>query len=893
MALRTATVTSIAASTLAAFVGREREISDVLDLLSQRRLVTLTGPGGTGKTRLAVEIASRIVEEAVVVELSPLSEPALVRPAVATAVGLGEADDEALLADLTGRDLLIVLDNCEHLIEACAHLVVDVLRTCRDVRVLVTSRRPLGTAAETTYRVPPLSLPDVGTRPEDSEAVRLFVERAGRARPGFALSATNAASVATICTRLDGLPLGLELAAARLRAFEVHEIETQLDDRLAFLTSNDPIAPARQRTLRALLDWSFDLLTDQQRVLFRRLGIFAGGATLDAVVDVCSDPLLPPADIPGLVLDLVDHSLLLPEEADGRTRLHLLDTIGDYARSHLDQVDERGWLAARHLDRSIRWARKVREERFTSDQAADMRRLSAELPNLRRALDHALDQDPVAGLQLASALEILWLVGGHLAEGRERLEALLEAAENVPADIRRSALRVSGRICLVGGDPESAEVRLRSALELARRAGDRREVAELLQLLGQVLEALERTDGSRAAAREALAVLRREVAGPGIDDDAANRLRWALSTLGDAVRDAGDPEEAEALYTEALQLAMDHPDRHDEAMIICSLADLAIDARDPVRARTLVERALDIQTELGDRNCIARSHELLDRVEELESPPGRGAHLQRALALRVELGQPREAVRALERLADRLVAAEPERAHELSELAGRIRTSPNDPRHLQEAARLASPDDAAPDPPAPRPSAATGRFIREGQVWVIGFADRTVRLRDTKGLRYLAVLLARPWHDVHVMELTSALAGAPVEGGAGLAVTRGGDAGELLDDQARRAYRRRIVELQDDIDEAERFHDDERAARARAEHDQLVHELSAAFGLGGRPRRAADPSERARKAVYNRIRAATATIAAEHPLLGEHLERAVHTGLFCSYCPDRPTIWET
>lgn len=882
------------ASALTPFIGREREIAELTELLGTRRLVTLTGPGGIGKTRLALEVTSRRGGDVALVEFAELSDRALVVAAVARALGIEGADDTGVLvARLAGRDVCMVFDGCEHVIDVCAQLAVEVLGACPEVRILATSRRPLGTTAETTYRVPPLSLPEEVESAAGSEAVALFVERATRARPGFGLTDANAGWVTAICTRLDGLPLGLELAAARLRAFGVEEIASQLDDRLSFLSGGEITGPPRQRTLRSLLDSSFDLLTEDQRTLFRRLGVFSSGASIAAIVDVCSDVRLPGARIPGLVSDLVDHSLLVPRERDGRTRLLMLDTIGEYARDRLAATDEGPWLADRHLRWFSRWASEIRSQRFTSEQAADMRLLSDELANLRRALDHAWQQAPEDGLRLAVDLEILWLVGGHLTEGRERLDSLLQRAGDIPASLRRSALRVSGRLFLVGGHPDVAGQRLERALELSGRGADRRETAELFQLTGQVLEAQGRVEEARDAATQALVLLREHVDVAGVDADSANRLRWTLGTLGDAARDAGDRERAHALYEEALRLTLDFPDRHDEAMFSCSLAQLAIDRGEWVVARSLIDRATEVQTELFDRNCLARSFELRSELELAQGDREWRTHLLEALRLRVELNQAREVVAVLERFADGLGTTDPMRTAMLRETAQRIRTSPADRRHLDEAVRVASAD--GPGTPVVSTSGTTtgsGRFVREGQLWTVEYDGKLIRVRDTKGMRYLATLLARPWQDVHVLELASAPAG-PTRPSHHGGRTLAGSAGEILDDQARRAYRRRIQELDDELDEAERFSDDERAARARAERDMLIDELSAAFGLTGRPRKAADPAERARKAVFNRIRAAITTLTAEHPQLGSHLQRAIHTGLFCSYCPDHPTVWQT
>jgi predicted ATPase len=338
---------------LNSFVGRGREMAEIETLLADRRLLTLTGPGGSGKTRLALAVTSEVAEwfgDGVwLVELASLSDPDLLPQAVASVLGVRETPSaplvDALVAYLEPRNVLLVLDNCEHLIEACASLAEALLRRCPDLRVLATSREALGVAGETLFAVPPLTLPDPH-RPSGVEglpryeASRLFVERARAVKPDFSLSEENAMAIAQICYRLDGMPLAIELAAARIRVLSVEQISTRLDDSFRLLTGGGRSMLARQRTLRATMDWSYGLLDPQEKELFRRLAVFAGGFTLGEAEAVCAGEGLGRGEVLDLLTSLVDKSLVLVAERDGEARYRLLETVRQYASEKLDRAGE-------------------------------------------------------------------------------------------------------------------------------------------------------------------------------------------------------------------------------------------------------------------------------------------------------------------------------------------------------------------------------------------------------------------------------------------------------------------------------------------------------------------------------------------------------------------------
>ncbi|MDE3090708.1 MAG: AAA family ATPase, partial [Chloroflexota bacterium] len=369
---------------LTSFIGREHEIAEVKRLLASTRLLTLTGSGGCGKTRLALQIAADSREDcadgAWLVELAPLTGPALVAQAVAAIFGLQEGTrrplETALKEYLREKNLLLVLDNCEHLIAACAQFADTFLHACPHLKILATSREALSVAGEAAYRVPSLAVPDPQHLPPIEslsryDAVRLFIDRAISVQSTFNLNNHNAPAVAQICSHLDGIPLALELAAARVKIFSAEEIEKRLDDRFRLLTGGSRTALPRQQTLRALIDWSFDLLSAPERVLLSRLSVFAGGWTFDAAEAVCSDQLIVNSnqftvnsdqstvstvhrllltDILDLLSHLIDKSLVLAEEHDGVARYRMLETIRQYAHDKLDATDEAEWVRNRHSD---------------------------------------------------------------------------------------------------------------------------------------------------------------------------------------------------------------------------------------------------------------------------------------------------------------------------------------------------------------------------------------------------------------------------------------------------------------------------------------------------------------------------------------------------------------
>ena len=476
------------------FVGRQRELAEINRALGRTRLLTLTGPGGAGKTRLAYEVASRLADSypdgVHVVELASLSRPELVPQAVASVldVPLSQtgAAEVALARQLAERRLLIVLDNCEHLLDACARLAAALLRTCPDVVVLATSREPLRVGGEVTWRTPSLALPDLQALPPlarlaELESIRLFVERACDAAPWFVLDATTAPAVAEICVRLDGMPLALELAAARTSALAPAQIASRLDDALRVLGRGSRAAVTRQQTLHATLAWSHDLLEQDERALFRRLAVFAGSMSLEAVEHVCGGDGL---DVVDLLSRLVDKSLVQADQADGTVRYRLLETIRQFADQRLRDAGERAARVRAHRDWYLAVAAAHDPERAVGVVNDTPQALDAEHDNLRAALASGLADDPAEALQLAVSLWRFWLARGHFAEGSRWLEATLAAApERTP--LRAGALLGAAAMHVRRGDltahvPDLAV----EAVAIMREAGDDQALAQTLHLAG-------------------------------------------------------------------------------------------------------------------------------------------------------------------------------------------------------------------------------------------------------------------------------------------------------------------------------------------------------------------------------------------------------------------------
>ncbi|MGW4485371.1 ATP-binding protein [Amycolatopsis sp. NPDC004368] len=467
---------------LTSFIGRQRELIEIRRLLSAGRLVTLTGAGGVGKTRLAIraagEVAHTFPDEVWLIELGDLHDPALLVQTVGAAFGIrgaGEDPTGRLAEYLRDKSLLLVLDNCEHLAEACARLASELLAAAPDLRILATSRHVLNVEGERVFPVAPLAVPAVHDLADavGLDAVTLFTERATAVASGFALDTANWSTVVEVCRRLDGLPLAIELAAVWLRTLAIDELLDRLDDTFQLLNPN-PVAPQRQKSLTGTIDWSYQLCTPRQRVLWTRLSVFSGGFHLTSAEAVCPDGDIETGDVLGLVAALVDKSIVVTAPDRSPTRFRLLQTIREYGRQKLADAGAEAALADRHSDHFHRLAKRAQQDWDTGvDQVEVYARVLRDQANLRAALDHDLSHPArhAAGLDLVVTLYFFWLHCGHLTEGRLWLVRAL-AANPGPGSARARALWISAYAACLMGEPAAARPFIREAEDWGRRAGD-------------------------------------------------------------------------------------------------------------------------------------------------------------------------------------------------------------------------------------------------------------------------------------------------------------------------------------------------------------------------------------------------------------------------------------
>jgi predicted ATPase/class 3 adenylate cyclase len=542
---------------LTSFIGREHELSEIKQLLTTTHLLTLTGPGGTGKTRLSLQLAAEVLEEypngVWLIELAPLADPTLVTQTVATTLGVRAVPGRTLLEALTdylrAKQLLLILDNCEHLIEVSAQLANVLLRAAPRLKILASSREALGIAGETAYRVPSLPLPDPQTARLDAlaqnDCVHLFVDRASAAYPPFRLKEKNAPTIANICRRLDGIPLAIELAAARTKVFPPEEIATRLDDRFRLLTGGSRTALERHQTLFALIEWSHNLLSEPERVLLRRLSVFAGGWTFEASEAVCGEGIN--EDVLDLLTHLVDKSLVAAEEETAEGRYRLPETIRQYTRDRLFESGEAEQVRDRHLDFFIRFAETAEPKLRSGEQLEWLDRLETEHDNLRTALAWSLESSKSdLALRLAGALYYFWLLRGYFSESLRWLEDALvlserEQSKNVAAGIyvptrTEKAQRAKVLYGAVMGyfsnmNVKRARTVFEESLRLWRELGDKWWMAAVLQFAGIVM-GMEGDVQTALARDEEGVLLAREVGDPWL-------LASCLIRLGDDLKVTG------------------------------------------------------------------------------------------------------------------------------------------------------------------------------------------------------------------------------------------------------------------------------------------------------------------------------------------------------------------
>jgi predicted ATPase/DNA-binding SARP family transcriptional activator len=664
---------------LTSFIGREKEIQQVEHLVSRARLVTITGSGGVGKTRLAIQVAGALTPQfrdgAWWVELASLFKTApsqkrnlshkrgpshqrdprivkagqgelvgadLVAQAVAKALRIQEAPGlsllEGVLEHLHDKKLLLVLDNCEHLIQDCATLAERLLADCPQVTLLATSREALGLPGEKAWLLPSLSLPGRGLASDarhifQSEAVSLFIERAADVLSGYQPGEVDAPTIAQICLRLDGIPLAIELAAARMNLLSAQEIAARLDRRFGLLTGGRRTALPRHQTLRAAIEWSYDLLSESEQVLFRRLSIFAGSFTLEAAEAICAGKEIRSDQVLAFLGRLVDKSLLnvepAPQDTDLATRYRFLDTIRSFGRLKLDEVEEIRWMRGRHADYYVRLVEAAEPELNLQNQNHWYKLLQAENDNLRAVVEWSTESDQAeSALRLVGALLWFWFRSGSNCEGRDlALKALASPSAVQYKEPRARALNTAGFMLCLLGDTTLAKQSLEEALSILRTSKDEASLAWSLQFLGLVLAYEKEYDLADAAFKEGLALTRK------LEDVHANSF---LFFLGDVELQKGDPSRAKKTYEESVNILRSFGGKSFLAYPLRRLGYLALGQDDIPNAWKYFRESLALNHEAGDMPGVTASLNSLAALAMHVNKPIVAARLYGAVESRLE-----------------------------------------------------------------------------------------------------------------------------------------------------------------------------------------------------------------------------------------------------------------
>jgi non-specific serine/threonine protein kinase len=817
-------------------VGRDRELAEIAEAITASPLTTVTGAGGVGKTALALAVAAassaHFPDGVFVVWLASLRSADLVAGEVAAQVGMqrsgGQSNEEALARWLADRDVLLVLDNCEHVVSAVAELVEDLTARLPRLHVLATSREPLWVVDEVNHRLAPLP---------EADAVQLFQERAGNVAQAALDSDTAVELVCEICRRVDGLPLAIELAAARVVGLDLQDISRHLDHLFELLPQEARRADGVQRSLRATVEWSDALLMEDERLLLRRMAVFAGGFDLIAINAVCAGDGHTEAKVADLTARLVEKSLLLRQADTGSYQL--LETIRQYSAEQLALAGELDLIRDRHARFYLELGLREADATQAGPERAHLEVLRRVEDNTRVALERLLALDPEAVLALAANLNLFWWSQGRMREGRVWLERGREAAADPPAELRAAGL--FGEAFLVAQDTD-----------------DWSAAAELVDI---GIEAASDTEKPPLV----LAMLH----GIRAECDAIN----------------GDPTSALARATTACELASGYPGSWGEAYCVWQLGNARRAAGDEAGAIESLREGNELSTALGtgigEMICCNDLGELSEARGELDRAR---SFFDRSLQVRQELGAVRmghvhgsmaSSLLAVARVAEKQgdTATASQLCHDAIPFAQESREY-DIARQIDELLRRLS------------QSAATSRAMLrpEDGTWHIQYNGTDVHMPDLKGLWHLRELLARPHQPVAALSLIGASSGEP------LPTT---DTGPVLDREALRQYRRRLAELDDEIDAAALRGDRRREAERAAERKALIEELKRATGLGGRPRQSGSPAEKARVNVTRTIRHAIRELASRAPDLAVHLEESIVTGVSCCYEPKVGIVWTT
>ena len=832
-------------------VGRESEIKDVSESVTSVPVTTLVGPGGVGKTALAITVAAASAQDfpggVTVVWLGSVRSADLVRAEVAAQLGLprsgGQSYEEALIHWLAERDVLLVIDNCEHVVSAVADLVDALTARLPRLRVLATSREPLWIDGEVTYRLAPLGVvgPDASFEEvASSSAVQLFRERAG-ARARGAFDTERACRLfGEICRRVDGLPLAIELAAARVAGLDPGDIASHLDDLFTLLPQAARRADGAQRSLRATVAWSDALLTEEERCLLRRMGVFAGRFDLGAIKEVCADDGQTAARVADLTARLVDKSLLLNLGDGGGYQL--LETIRQYATEQLLRAGEIDAIRERHARFYLGVALQACAGLMTGYERPHIDVLARIDDNLRVAIERLLLIDSQAALFLSATLFPAWWVRGRLREGIGWLEQALAAAPNAPLELLATARFAHG--FLIAQDTEDWSTAARSidaGIELLSGVSAPPPILGMLLCLRGECDVFNGDAKSALARTEAgIAIVRRHPEACGAWPEG-----FCMWNVANAKRADGDVDAAVAIFTECADMFCRRGLRVGEMVACNSLGEIWEGRAVLGEARRSWERALRCRREIDAVNVGTIHGSIPQNLFALARVTAKQGDLATASQLL------REALPIAHEIRDEATA------REIAELLAE--TSSVEPT---KSATL-------------RP---------EGGVWYIAFNGASAHVPDMKGLWHLRELVSRPRTPLPALSLMAAPTEEPIPVG---------DAGPILDREALRQYRKRLADLDEELDQAEANQDLARYSKRSTEREALLKELARATGLGGKVRKLGSPAERARLNVTRTIRRAVDHLATALPELAAHLDESLATGASCCYEPRINTSWTT
>jgi predicted ATPase/DNA-binding XRE family transcriptional regulator len=616
---------------VSSFIGRERQIAEVKHLVESSQLVTLTGAGGSGKTRLALQVAGQMLDQfpegVWFVGFAPLSESTLVQQTIASVLRVREEASRPLLETLADylhpRKLLLLFDNCEHLIAECAQTAESLLQDCPQLHILVTSREALGILGEEQYYVPTLSLPEARETASleklmRSEAVRLFIERAKAINPDFALTGQNAGAVVQVCQHLDGIPLALELAAALAKGLSVEQIADHLDDRFHLLTAGSRTALPRQRTLQATIDWSYKLLSEAERVALQRLSVFAGSWTLNAAEFVCAGDGLGSNQILDLQLHLIDKSLVVAETEGNEPRYHMLETIRQYAQEKLEESGGTRQVRARHLEFFLAWGEQAELGFRSREFRLWLDRMDKERDNLRAALGYAIDSgQSESALRLFGATFWVWFIRGPWSEGQRWAEAILAEASDEPAALRARALMALGLLLTAQSDYLEAHKLLEQSVDIWRKLDDKWWLAFAITILGYCF--LRESQPAHDLLREGLRLARE------VDDKWL--LALCLHLLSENELYQGNLTDARTMAEESLGLIRDLGDHMIRSVVLNILGEVADAEQDYPRALHWYEEGLAVAREIGDMDEVTNLEFNMGRVLQVSGNNDQAAHL--------------------------------------------------------------------------------------------------------------------------------------------------------------------------------------------------------------------------------------------------------------------------